>query len=60
LVREAYVPSRPKAVSRRSNRLTLLDSDHMHAANTSTTANYVNVAYDSLTYNMASATLNIE
>ena len=30
------------------------------ATNSSTTANYANVAYNSLTYNMPSATLTIE
>jgi len=40
------------------NRLVLLDSEQ--ATNTSTTTNYANVAYDLLTYNMASATLITE
>jgi len=47
------------AVSKRNNRLALLDSEH-EATNTSTTMNYDNVAYDSLTFNMASATLTTE
>ena len=46
-------------VSKRSKRLVLLDSKHQ-ATNTSTRANYVDVAYDLLPYNMESATLAIE
>jgi len=37
----------------------LLDSEHRLQI-ISTTTNYANVAYDSLTYDMASATLTIE
>jgi len=45
-------------MSRRSNRLVLLDSEHKQ--NILTTTNYANVSYDLLPYNMASATLTIE
>jgi len=46
-------------MSRRSNRLVLLDSKH-RLQHTSTTMNYANVAYDVLPYKMESATLTIE
>jgi len=46
------------AVSRRSNALVLLDSEHRLKLS-STTTNYANVAYDLLPYNMASETLSI-
>jgi len=54
-----YVPS--TVMNRRSNGLALLDPEHKNlATNTSTTMNYANVAYDSLTYNMASTSITIE
>jgi len=45
-------------MSRRSDRSVLLDSEHR--LQILTTKNYANVAYDSFTYNMASAALTIE
>ena len=47
------------SMKRRSNEFVLLDSKHRLQNSIPTTTNYANVAYASLTYKMASATLAI-
>jgi len=48
------------SMSRRSNRLVLLDSKHRLETFPQLTANHGNVAYDLLPYNMESPTITIE